>query len=108
MKTYYLSLKASPEKGNNNYGKIAGAYISFWIVDNSPAAAHKRAEAYLFRECWKILNLEKDVVEISEEQYLESDILLGNYRLAQERGMAIIFDVWLEDANKKEDDIIKH
>ena len=99
MKTYYLSFKVAPENGNNNYGKIAGAYAHFWIVAQKADSAAKRAEAYLFQECWEILSPAQSAVEVTAGQFAENDIGLENYRLAQERGMAAAICAWTEDAD---------
>lgn len=102
MKTYYLSFKVSPEKGNKDFELIAGAVAHFWIVDDKPESATSRARGFLTANLWKILEQEQPAAPTTEGQHLQKDIGLENYRLAQEQGMAVCFAAWTAN----DDDLI--
>jgi len=94
-KTYFLIFRAIPAEDNEHYGLVKGALAHFWIVDTQPASALFRAENYLAKYKWEIVELEQDVVETKAEHFVERDIGLEHYNEAQVHGISVAFASWV-------------
>ncbi len=97
MKTYFLQFKVVPTIDNEQYELVEGALASCWVLDNTPQAAHTKANFRISMFDWEITNLEMEPVEVEDENFVERDIGLEQFKRAQVDGMAIVYTAWARD-----------
>lgn len=83
LKTYFLNFRVSPLPENTAYGKVDKANTFYWVVDETPENALRRATDHLKCFHWNIENLEAPVAEVSAEQFRNQDISLKHLQEAQ-------------------------
>ncbi|CAK8710971.1 MAG: hypothetical protein D3920_01700 [Candidatus Electrothrix sp. AW2] len=97
MKTYFLQFKVVPTLDNEQYELVEGALASCWVLDNTPQAAHTKANFRISMFDWEINTLEMEPVEVEEGDFVERDIGLEQFKRAQVDGMAIVYTAWARD-----------
>ncbi len=99
LKTYYLTIRAIPNRKSPLYGKGKGIHASFWVVDETGANAIERANRYLSDYGYVSEAVEKEPVETVEEHYYgpDKEFALVNFRKAQKLGIAAVFLGWEND-----------
>ena len=93
-----MTFKVTPKPEHKESEAIGGAFVSFWIVTDSSEEADQHAKDYLSENLWIIDSTEKEVVEITEEHYVDIDqeIGLAHYNKAQETGFSAAFSKWMK------------
>ena len=99
LRTYYLIIRATPNRKSPLYGKAKGIYANFWVLDETGENAIKRANRYLSKYGYLPEAVDKEPVETSEEDYNdpEKELALVNFWKAQKLGIAAVFLGWEND-----------
>jgi hypothetical protein len=97
MNTYYLELKVIPDKANENYNIVKGAFAHCWILEDNPETACSKAIFHVSKYDWEVERIESFPVETTRNHFIDKDIGLHNYDKAQEDGIAVVFVSWSKD-----------
>ncbi|HEX2650261.1 MAG TPA: hypothetical protein VL199_11570 [Burkholderiales bacterium] len=60
MAIYFLALEARPGENSDDYGRVAGAYISCWIQCDAPSEARAIAADDVEQEGWIVDSIEQE------------------------------------------------
>lgn len=97
MKTFHLSFEVAPTPNNEQYQLVKGATVHCWVVERDPQTAYAQAAFFVSKYDWKIERNDTLPVEVKEENFLERDLGLEQYRKAQEEGISIAYVGWSRD-----------
>jgi len=97
MKTFYLSFEVAPTPNNEQYQLVKGAIVHCWVVERDHQTAYTQAAFFVSKYDWKIERNDTLPVEVKEENFLERDLGLEQYRKAQEEGISISYVAWSRD-----------
>ena len=94
MKTFYTRYNVKPAPSNGHAATIAGAAAHFWVRDKSPERAEQRANHYIDKYNWLLIDQEQRAAPTTEELHHGKPLGLLYYRKAQEFGIAVHFLGW--------------
>ncbi len=97
METYFLQFEVIPTIDNEQYEVAEGASASCWVLDNTPQAATMKATFQISKFDWEITSLEMAPVEVEEENFVEREIGLEQFKRSQVDGIAIVYCAWARD-----------
>jgi hypothetical protein len=97
MNTYYLVLRVIPAPENSYVNEVAGALASCWVCGDDPAEAVTIGSFKVRQQQWEIVGLEEHPIKVTEKDYLEKEMALDRYTLAQVQGMSVVFAAWSKD-----------
>ena len=97
MKIFFVEFKVVPTHANEHFDLVEGAIAHCWIKDNSQQSAYARAEFYISKEDWDIVNVEEYPIEVSKKHFIGKDLGEQQFCKAQEEGIAIIYAGWAKD-----------
>ena len=73
MKIFFVEFKVVPTHANEYFDLVEGAIAHCWIKDNSQQSAYARAEFYISKEDWDIVNVEEYPIEVSKKHFIGKD-----------------------------------
>ena len=91
MKIFFLKFKVTPTKANEHFSLVESAEASCWIQGTDSQSVCVKANFYVSMSDWKIEKIDGLPVEVTEENFIERDLGLEQYRNAQKEGMAIVY-----------------
>jgi hypothetical protein len=91
MKTYFITVQVKPLPENPLIKKVEEARVYFWIVDDSPEKAMKRASEYLSKYRWKLHSVEKGPEEVTAADFADREDGLMGFWKAKQKGFAAQF-----------------
>ena len=97
MATFYLTLRVVPTLKNPDFNDVAGASALCWIYTDNPQSALARASFKVRQYEWDVVEVQDPPTETTQNDFVEKDIGLEQYKHAQENGIAIVFAAWARD-----------
>lgn len=97
MATFYLTLRVAPTPNNPHLNDVEGALASCWVCCDTPQSALAKANFYVRRYDWDIVEVENPPTETTQDDFTGKDIGLEQYKHAQEHGIAMVFSAWAKD-----------
>jgi hypothetical protein len=97
MTIFYLTLRVVPTNKNPRVNDIAGALAHFWICTNNSQSALNQASFRAQQYEWHVVEVQDPPIEVTQNDFVGSDIGLDQYRHAQKNGIAMAFAAWSKD-----------
>ncbi len=97
MATYYIKLTTIPTRYNPVFATVAGAYACCWVVGEDTETAENVARFHVSKNEWTITGMETLSQVVTEDDYLDRDLALEQFRRAQEHGIAVFYSGWSRD-----------
>lgn len=97
MATFYLTLRVAPTPNNPHVNDVEGALVLCWVCDDTPQSALAKANFYVRRYNWDIVEVEVPPTETTQDDFTGKDLGLEQYKHAQENGIAMVFFVGAKD-----------
>lgn len=91
MKTYFITIQVKPLPENPLIEKIEEARVYFWIIDEAPDKAMKRATEYLKKYRWEIHAVDAGPVEVTAADFADQEEGLLGFWKAKQKGFASQF-----------------
>ncbi len=92
-----MTFRVVPTISNKHYDLVEGASAHCLILDIDPQSAYLKARFYVSRDDWQIEKIESLPIEVTENNFLQKDIGLEQYKNAQKKGVAIVYAGWSRD-----------
>lgn len=90
---YQIVAHAKPKEGSENYGKVLGAYVAFFINFKEIDGAYVLAKHYIEDEGWEIIELEDEFFVIDSINDMADDYKQF-YKEVFEYGYSLIFNTY--------------
>ncbi len=97
MKIFYSQFKVEPKAENEQYDIVAGAVAHCWIKETNPKNAHLKAEFFVSKNDWGIVEVENYPIEVNESHFAEKSMGKENYLNAKSNGISIFYVGWARD-----------
>lgn len=97
MKIFYSQFKVIPTRENEKYDLVEGALANCWIKENNPQSAYAKAEFFVLKGDWQIIEVENHPVEVNESDFIGKDLGIEHYLEAKTEGISIAYVGWSRD-----------
>lgn len=97
MKIFFSQYKVEPTRENEKYDLVEGALTHCWIKADNPQSAHAKAEFFVLKEDWKIIEIQNHPFEVNESDFRGKDLGIKHYLEAESEGLSIAYAGWARD-----------
>jgi hypothetical protein len=97
MKTFFLAFQIIPTVDNEHYDVVEGGIAHCFVVENNPQSAYIKAKFFTEKGNWEIESVETHPVAVKEENFLEREDGLQQYRKVQKEKIVITYIGWARD-----------
>jgi hypothetical protein len=94
MHIFYIQFEAEPQPKSEAFGSCGGAYVNCWVQASSELEAIVKASAAVSESGWKILSVEEECSEASEDWYSNDDEGREYFHRAVSDGECYVFHQW--------------
>ena len=101
MAIFYIQYHAEPEPETEAFGKFGGAYVNCWVKAASETEAQHVTTVAIRESNWKVLSVEDDCREVTEEYYSGNEEGFEYFRQATLDGECYVYHQW---PNEPQDD----
>jgi len=99
---FYIQYRATPNPESEAFGECGGAYANCWIKADSEIQAKTIATKTIEETNWKIVSVEEDCREVTEEYYSENPKGLEYYRQATLDGECYVYHQWPNEPQEQD------
>ena len=99
--TFFVSFQVTPTTHNLYYSAVAGAYAACWVIADNEISAYSKARFFVAKGEWTVIGEEVPMIEVVETDFADRDIGLAQFRVAQEKGIAIAYTCWSLDGKSE-------
>lgn len=97
MKIFYSQFSVKPTRENEKYDLVEGALAHCLIKEVNPQSARAKAEFYVSKSDWQIIEVENHPIEVNESHFSGKDLGIEHYLKAQSEGISIVYVGWSRD-----------
>ncbi len=97
MKIFYSQFKVKPTRENEKYDLVEGALAHCWIKEVNPQSAHAKAEFFVLKGDWQIIEVQNHPIEVNESNFTGKDLGIEHYLKAISEGISIAYVGWSRD-----------
>lgn len=97
MKIFFSQYKVKPTRENEKYDLVEGALAHCWIKEVYPQSAHAKAEFFVLKGDWQIIEVQNHPVEVNESDFIGKDLGTEHYLKAKSEGISIVYAGWSRD-----------
>jgi hypothetical protein len=105
MAIFHVQYLAEPEREAKEFGSSGGACINCRVRATSVTEAQEIAIAAIRESHWRVLSVEEDCLEVTEDLYSGSEESLECFRQATLNGEYYVYHQW---PNEPQDDDVVH
>jgi hypothetical protein len=94
MAIFYIQYEAIPAPGSEHFETAGGAYVNCWVKVDSRREAQEQTSNAIAESGWRILGVEEQCREVTEDSYSDDDEGLDHYREAVVNAECYVFHQW--------------
>jgi hypothetical protein len=103
MTIYYLQYEALPLPESEEFETCSGAYVNCWVDAASPEEAQRVTFAAIAEAGWRILSVEEECCEVSEDSYSDDENGREYYHRALSDVECYVFHQWPVEPQEGDD-----
>ncbi len=103
MPIYYIQYEAEPLPESQEFEACGGAYVNCWVHAESEQEAERVTSDAIGEAGWRILSVEEECCEVSEDWYSEDEEGREYYQQAISEGNCYVFYQWPVEPQEGDD-----
>lgn len=88
---YYMVFAVLPTVQNQEYDNIESAMVSCWIKSTDAQSSYITASFFIEKSDWEILENTQKPIVVNEENFIDKEIGLENFYIAQKEKMSFLY-----------------